>query len=689
VAVTANMRQVGTGNWGGPQGPSVSGAPVRLGSTAGNPNDFKARAFIDSPRYRELDRRQAYFECTQHDYKRFDFDGRIISAGPGIAVTQPLISAEKYPNYVPLRNRRPSAPYRLCRAMVKAFTSMVFGENRFPMTRVAGDTDTQDFIQTLVRVGKMGSRLMQARNLGGATGTAVWSWAYVNGRPRFEVHNAKQVYVHEWEDRSQFIPRYVTECYQFHRDIWNAQRERMERVPHWYRRDWTPDEDLIYVEVPVVAGKEPASWVVDDKRSIRHDDGVCHFTWVQNIPDEDDDGQADCEGLWENFDALDTTLSVVVRGATLNLDPTLVIKGDRDFIQRFGVKKGSDNALIADKDGDAKYLELQGAGMEVGLKIVNEMRRSILEVGECVLADPDKLAAQGTSSVAQKMIFKPMLGKADGLREQYGDGIVRTLDAMMQVAHALDGKMVDVPDDLDGSSSGDDAGESQELPKTKKAQMGFNLPKRVEKEPVLDEDGRPTGEETVTLIERTPGEGGDIDLQWPDYFPPTPTDQQMIVTTLSTAVAQAPIMSQQTATEIVMGAFGKEGADEWTRVQQAQAQVEDKQAQMFEDAGGKQAPGAGKGGKPPEPGGDDAGSDAGSDAPSGGAPGAPGGGKGGGEMQHTVTHEQEFPGGGKITHTAAPKPPPPVIAPPGAKGGKGSGSPFDDESDDAGSSKEK
>jgi hypothetical protein len=142
--------------------------------------------------------------------------------------------------------------------------------------------------------------------------------------------------------------------------------------------------------------------------------------------------------------------------------------------------------------------------------------------------------------------------------------------------------------------------------------QSFDLPNRVRQKPVVGDDGQPTGATEPEESERHPGQGENVELQWPPRFPPTSLDQQQLITSLSTAVAAAPIMSQQTAVELVMEAFGRDGKDEFSKVQsdKKQAQAETQQANADPGgAGGKvpsmntPPPGAKPGGSPKPPGG--------------------------------------------------------------------------------------
>jgi hypothetical protein len=598
-----------------------AGSSIMGGGEAGY-SRFRAKTFLVSQRYRDLDRRQSYYDCTQNDYKRFDFEGRVISSGGGISATQPLMSSEKFSQYIPLRSRRPSAPIRLARSIVNTFTNLVFGEGRFPTFHVDGDDQTQDFIQTLVRQMSLPVKMIQARNLGGSVGTVGISWCFLEGKPRCEVHNAKFCYVHEWTDREQTIPRHVTELKTGPVDEWDPQKQQIVRNIYWYRRDWTPNVDIIFVPALDVPGQDPI-FKPDLARSEEHNDGIIHFEWIQNTPTDDIDGLPDYEGLYEPFDALDLLASVIMKGATLNLDPTLKLKMDPDIVNRMGIKKGSDNALITGKDGDADYLELGGQSIEAGIKLLEAKRRAILEAARCVIPNSEEATANGTSSVAMKMLYAPSLGVTDILREQYAKPMVHMLEGMTQVARIASKSTVSVYNDL---------GEEEEV------QRVLALPPRIEHVPAPprpspppapepgeepdesnepDPDQNKPPEEQVNKVERTPGEGGEIETQWGPYFMPTPSDQSAVITTLNMANGGQPLMSQQTSVEIAMQVFGRPVQDEQQRVAQETAQQKADQMQQAQAAGigggqpgqdglppgAKKKPPGGGGGSPPGGGG--------------------------------------------------------------------------------------
>lgn len=542
-----------------------------------------ARSVINSERYRELDRRQRYYDCTQHDHKRYDFAGHII--GPAGVV------GERASWYVPLKNRRPSSPYRLGRVIVNAFTNMLLGEQRFPSLQVDGDPRTQDYAQALVKVAQLPVKAIRLRNILGSVGTGAFSWAYINGKPKVNVHNAKNLLVHEWEDRDSLIPRYVSEVYLFSKDEPDPNSRKLVRNWYWYRRDWNTDEDVVFRPVLYRDGLEPL-WIPDKVN--RHNDGICHVVWVQNLPTEEIDGLPDYDQLYESLDALDIMLSVIVRGATLNLDPTMVVKMDPDLVMRLGIKKGSDNALNVGKDGDARYMELAGSSIQAGLELFNAKRRSILEAAHCVVPDPAEVAASGLSSITLKALYMSMLGGCDIRREHLGTALARLIDQMLTVARLR----WDEPVQRVNPATGEEETVLNRPilpPLVKKVPAKLDAPEPADglvgdslsiPTPSPAETPSPFDDYEIIKIEREPGEGGDIDARWPPYFLPTADDQAKQATTLVAATGGKAFLSQETAIEVFSSMYAMDGDEEKRRMAADKAQAQAQQAAMFADQNG-------------------------------------------------------------------------------------------------------
>lgn len=551
----------------GPDGSTRTPSSFGAASTTLGPG-FRANELMNGPRFRELEFRERFFRSTHHDNKFFDFNGRLIR--PGAPSTQPLIGASLPTFYVPLDQRRPSDPYRLAKLIVDSFTGLVFGEGMWPAIQVVGDPDTQDFADALARAQRLQVAMVKARNVGGSTGTVGLSWRFYDGLPRVAVHRPQFLHVHEWADREELIPAHVSQIYQVERRVWDPRRRAEATMLFWFRRDWTTEADVAFHEVPV-SEKNP-HWLIDEENTHAHGDGFCHFVWIQNLPDEDEtsvDGRPDYDALYENMNSLDTVSSVTARGAVLNLDPTLKLKMDPEIVKRYGVKKGSDNAIVTGKDGDADYMELAGTSIAVGNELVGRQRAHSLEVSQCVVPDPNTIAAAGTSSLAIRLVYRPMLSKANVLRGQYGQGICRLLEQQIESARR---HLAPAP-----------ASQPYEV------QEGafLDLPPRVVTEDLLDEVTRePTGEVAIMFEEQTPGAGGAVDLAWPNYFPPTPAEVQQGLTTLSVAAGGKPVLSHKTSARLAAAMVGVDFAAEWRQILQERAAAKRDEAGMFPPAGG-------------------------------------------------------------------------------------------------------
>jgi hypothetical protein len=519
---------------------------------------FDAKGLVNSERVRELQYRDAFFAAKHHDWKLFDMSGRLIR--PGRMGTQPLLSSSVPTHYVPLDQRRPGTPYRLARKIVTAFTGFVFGHGRFPQFR-SDDPDTEDWATALAEAMGLEVQMIRARNLGGRTGTVGLSWAFVGGEPRVRVHRGFHIHVIEWEDEDERIPAHVVELYQAPSSVHAGKRQWF-----WWRRDWTRDADVVFRPQPVGQGS-PSYWEIDQEQSFEHGDGYCHFVWVENLPDDDDesgvDGASDYAETYESQMSLDLLSSVNVRGASANLDPTLVLAMEQD-LKLTVVRKGSDNAISVGSGGSASYLELSGQSIAAGSALVQEVRSQILEVSECVVPDPNTVAAAGTSAVALRMIYAPMLQRCDVYRWQYGRAITRLLTQMTDSARrrmpnlaATDAadRYAHVPVfDEDGNEVG-----------VEPVEVFVVLPPRIVTEPELTPDGTPTGDLLSRKIERAPG-GGRIWLEWGPYFKPTADDDQKEAGALSLAAGGAPVLSQQTAVELLANSRDRDGTREWARV---------------------------------------------------------------------------------------------------------------------------
>lgn len=481
----------------------------------------------ETRRFRQLDRYESFYACRQYSHQQYDWWGypadNMETISPEIQVplgfTQPAMGLS-------VRERRPTAPYNLAKAITDRFTGLLFSDTRRPWVAIEGDPESEDFVGAAIEQMRFWPKMREARSMGGAIGSVLMTVHVRFGRFSLEIHNPKHVQM-VWKDRRTLTPLAALIIYRTYReeDIIDERTGAIKGtklVEYLYRRIITEDDDTVYVPVKLEPGAQ-LDWIVESEA--QHGLGFFPGVWIQNLPVlESEDGDPDCHGSWQNFDTIDRLLSQMNKAALLNLDPTLKLKLDpKEVAAMGGVRKGSDNALYVGSQGDAGYVEITGSGIDAGMKIYGQIKQNTLDVCRCVLVDPKDISGAAQSAKAIEYIYAPMLEKADDLRAQYGDlGVLPLVKIIERIARALLDTAVELPDGTKG-------------------RIGFDLPPRQ----------LPDG----TMVPRILGKGGYISIKWGPYFAPTEMDKQLAVGNIVAALTGG-LIDQETAVRQAAPLFG-------------------------------------------------------------------------------------------------------------------------------------
>lgn len=478
--------------------------------------------------------REQYYECTQHDHKQFDWDGFFIRYG--------MSSGVPVSGYVALKKRRPSARMDLPRVIVNELSAMTFGDKKFPSIMIDGDCDADDYVNELCRISKLPSKILEARNNGGANGTAVMSWGFVNGKPVIEVHRRSQVDVLEWADYEERRPAEVIKAYTYSRRVYDKEGKPKQKI-FYYARYWNEHVDICWRDIPEEIGVTNKWWMMPSK-SVVHEYELCPVYWIQNNPDSDDiDGIGDyIDGSHTNFDEIDKLLSATTKGTTANVDPTLVVHANQS--ENKGVlRKGSENAIYSEKG--ASYLELTGTSIETALKVLEKLRQIELDKAGVVILDQEKTGGTALSASAMRQRYARMIARVDILRTQYECAIITILSDMLEVARFLETKPVQTADGGQIWSR-------------------VMLPPRVEKveDEKNDDEIENRHEKNIIEVERTPGISSNITVTWPPYFEPNWTDKKDAIETVNKATNKQQVLSQRKAVNSIAPLFGIDDTDQ-------------------------------------------------------------------------------------------------------------------------------
>jgi hypothetical protein len=168
-----------------------------------------AKAMREWDRAKHLEHLNRYYEGKQYEDRDYDWEGyRLGLPGFGGIPLPPT-------RVIPISRRKPPANYRLGKIIVQRYTSLMFGEgdDALPKLLCEEDPDSEDFAQAIASAAGSALIFQEARDNGGAMGTGVVSWAWVDGEPRIEVHDPRHTWVLEWADAAKSIPKTVVKIW--------------------------------------------------------------------------------------------------------------------------------------------------------------------------------------------------------------------------------------------------------------------------------------------------------------------------------------------------------------------------------------------------------------------------------------------------------------------------------------------
>lgn len=342
-----------------------------------------------------------------------------------------LFHDERGPNgeYIPLRKRRPSVRYPLCRVVVEDAVALLFGEGHFP-TIDSPDRPTQTALARLARDCRL-NLIMTEAAIRGSIGSVAILLRVLNGRVFLQVLDATYL-TPTWSSTEPDTLSRLTERYK----VSGAQLAGAGfDVPDpsgefWFQRSWDLDSETWYRPSPVGEGA-PAE--VDAARSIRHGLGFVPAVWIRNLPGfsatgDPSDGACTFKAAIDAQIEIDYQLSQVGRGLKYSSDPTLLLKeplgSDGDIV------KGAGNALIVSEHGDARLLEISGSATAAVIDYVKILRELALESIHGNRASPERLSAP-QSGRALELMNQGLLWLADNLRITYGEVALLTLARMI------------------------------------------------------------------------------------------------------------------------------------------------------------------------------------------------------------------------------------------------------------------
>lgn len=464
-------------------------------------------------RYYNLFLYQKILEGTLYDCFKFQYH-------------QEYIGGVMNPRYVEEAERAPTITtgLNLMRSIVEESVSFLFGEDRFP--RISADDEAvQTLVNNLVKDTHM-VHLFQEAATKGSIGSVAIQLKVLQDR-FFPVVHYSVYLTPEFDPQSPDVLTKITEKKKvLGEDLIKAGYDIDEGMEHswfWFQRVWDDNDEVWFKPWSILEDDYKFKPTKDTKRSVQHRLGMVPWIWIKNLPgkgsSDDVDGKCSFEAAITNCIQIDYALSRADRALKYNCDPLLLLKV-RSPGQFQDMVRSSNNAIVVGVEGDAKILEISGDAAHAVIETVTQLKDEALHSIHGFRANPDKLATS-QSSIAQRMLYLPMVQLASQLRLSYCDsGIVPLLRMMLRIMS--------------------------------------KMPIRV-----LGKMQRVTNAEEPLVLEYT------------DFFVPTPQDQQLEVTTIIPMV-QAGLMSKATALRYLSKFFDFGDIDEeLTRIKKDQDEQAD------------------------------------------------------------------------------------------------------------------
>jgi Phage portal protein, SPP1 Gp6-like len=321
--------------------------------------------------------------------------------------------------YIPLRQRRPSVRYPLCRIVVEDSVSLLFSEGHFP---------TIDSIDPAVRLAfaniskeiRLNLTMTQAA-MSGAIGSVALLLRVLKGRIFVDVLNT--IYLTPvWDPLAPDTLARVDERYKVSGAdlLKNGYAIDDADAQYWFSRYWDSESET-WLQPTLVGASLPS--VIDVVRSVTHQLGAVPIVWIKNLPGapttgDTADGACTFAAAMHCQVEIDYQLSQVGRGLKYSSDPTLLLKDptlpDGELI------KGAGNALIVSEKGDARLLEIGGTASAAVIEYVRTLRELALESIHGNRASPERITA-AQSGRALELLNQGLIWLADNLRTSYGE----------------------------------------------------------------------------------------------------------------------------------------------------------------------------------------------------------------------------------------------------------------------------
>ena len=372
---------------------------------------------LDYPdRVRQLDILKRVLDGTLYDVLPYHFHEERSPAG----------------EYIPLRQRRPSVRYPLCRIAVEDSVSLLFSEGHFPAFD-SPDAQARHTYADIIRETHLNMTMTSAA-MRGAVGSVALLMRILRNRVFVNVLDTTFL-TPSWDPFAPDTLLRVDEAYKTTGAnlISNGYTIEDPDQQFWFARRWDNEREIWFEPSPVGIMNP---FRVDQSRTVTHRLGTVPIVWIKNLPGgsvtgDPNDGACTFAAAMHSQVEIDYQLSQVGRGLKYSSDPTLLLKDPA--LPEGDILKGAGNALIVSEKGDARLLEIGGTASAAVIEYVRNLRELALEGVHGNRASPERLST-AQSGRALELLNQGLIWLADNLRITYGEVGLISLARLIAIA---------------------------------------------------------------------------------------------------------------------------------------------------------------------------------------------------------------------------------------------------------------
>lgn len=368
---------------------------VHVGANRGTPRS----------RSRDLEIIDKYLEGTQYD---------------GLADWK---EAECSEDYIPIKKRKPYIIYPYAKVLQNRISAKLLGRNVFPDMKIEESDSDNEFLDVVLKATHFQPRLLQASKLFASHGSVFVRFKLDAGQMILEHYNPKWCYPRLGPD-GELMEMRIKYVYKDPNDLDEKGRPKEK----WYRLDLTKMADVLYDNPEFKADAEP---VFTQVSRTDHELGFVQGEWMRTTENRHKpDGENMIIPILGFIDALNYNLSQSDRAVSYGLDPQLAISGiDEEELE--GLLKSAFKAWNLGRDGDAKFLEVNGSGVQRAEEARLSFVKNLMDITRVLILDPEKIVGSAQSAKAMEVLHGPMLELINELRPQLQKGMIRLIQKMM------------------------------------------------------------------------------------------------------------------------------------------------------------------------------------------------------------------------------------------------------------------